>query len=240
MSLQISPLFREKHAHLKISTKKPFAHVEKQHIVPVVVHEFIRVGAELPIVFIKSNDTGTFEAVAMLALSSGDNLMVQDGEWQGNYVPRVLRNYPLALIESNETSEPQLLVAVIESSPMVNTEEGFALFNEDGTDSDFLKARTNALGEAIQQAQMTKMFVKELVEMDLLISQTLSMTLEGKPREINGIYIVNEKKLHELSDEQFIELRKKGLLPGIYAHLMSLQQVQRLGERLNKKNAAAA
>jgi hypothetical protein len=238
MSVQVTPLFREKHAKLKISRKKAFAHIENQHIVPVVVQEFVRVASELPIVFVKNNETGVFEVVTMLSLAPGENLMVRDGEWQGNYVPRVLRNYPLALMEDGQ-NPGQLLVALIESSPVVNTEEGFALFNDDGTESDFLKARTSSLGEVIHQTQVTKAFNKELADMDLLIPQVLTMTLEGKPREINGIYIVDEKKLQELPDEQFVELRKKGLLPAIYAHLMSLQQVQRLGEREAKKLTAA-
>lgn len=238
MSVQITPLFREKHAALKISRKKAFAHIESQHIVPVVFHEFVRVAAELPIVFIKNNESGLFEAVTMLSLAPGENLMVENGEWQGIYVPRVLRNYPLALMEDGQ-DPAQLLVALIESSPMVNTEEGFALFNEDGSESDFLKARTASLGETIQFAQMTKAFNKLLADLDLLVPQSLTMTLEGKPREINGIYIVDEKKLQELSDEQFMDLRKKGLLAAIYAHLMSLQQVQRLGEREAKKATAA-
>jgi hypothetical protein len=238
MSVQITPLFREKHAALKISRKKAFAHIESQHIVPLVVQEFIRVAAELPIVFVKNTETGTFESVAMLSLAPGENLMVQDGEWQGNYVPRVLHNYPLTLMEDGQNAE-QLLVALIESSPMVNTEEGFALFNEDGTESDFLKARTTSLGENVQYAQMTKAFNKILADMELLVPQSLSMTIEGKPREITGIYIVDEKKLHDLADEQFLDLRKKGLLPAIYAHLTSLQQVQRLGERESKKATAA-
>jgi hypothetical protein len=238
MSVQVTPLFREKHAKLKISRKNAFAHIENQHIVPVVVQEFVRVASELPIVFVKNNETGVFEVVTMLSLAPGENLMVRDGEWQGNYVPRVLRNYPLALMEDGQ-NPGQLLVALIESSPVVNTEEGFALFNDDGTESDFLKARTSSLGEVIHQTQVTKAFNKELADMDLLIPQVLTMTLEGKPREINGIYIVDEKKLQELPDEQFVELRKKGLLPAIYAHLMSLQQVQRLGEREAKKLTAA-
>ncbi len=238
MSLQISPLFREKHAQLKISKQKAFAHVETQNIVPVVVQEFIRAGGELPIVFVKNKETGVFEVVAMLALTQGENLLVEDGEWLGNYVPRVLRNYPLALMEDGRQPE-QLLIAVIESSPMVNEVEGHALFNEDGTDSDFLKARTESLSEFLMHTQMTKAFNKLMADMDMLIPQTLTMTIEGKPREINGIYIIDEKKLHELPDEQFMDLRKKGLLPAIYAHLMSLQQVQRLGERQTKKATTA-
>ncbi len=39
---------------------------------------------------------------------------------------------------------------------------------------------------------------------------------------------MNEKKFNEMSDESFIELRKRGILPLIYAHLMSLSQITRL------------
>ena len=238
MSVQVTPLFREKHAQLKISKKKAFAHIESQHLVPVVTHEFVRVAVEVPIVFVKNQENGVFESVAMLSLTPGENLMVQEGEWQGRYVPRVLRNYPLALMEDGQNPE-QLLVAVIESSPMVNVDEGFALFNPDGSESDFLKARTSSLSETIQFAQMTKVFNKLLAELELFVPQSLTITVEGKPREINGIYIVDEKKLHELPDEQFMDLRKKGLLAAIYAHLMSLQQVQLLSERESRKTTAA-
>jgi hypothetical protein len=37
-----------------------------------------------------------------------------------------------------------------------------------------------------------------------------------------------------------LDLNKRGIMPAIYAHLMSLQQVQRLGDRVNKAAAAAA
>jgi hypothetical protein len=123
---------------------------------------------------------------------------------------------------------------------MVNTETGHPLFNEDGSESDFLKARVEIMREFFQQSQTTRVFNKALADMDLLVPQTLTIKLEGKPREITGIYIVDEKKLNSLSDEQLLDLNKRGMMPAIYAHLMSLQQVQRLGDRANKAAAVAA
>jgi len=239
MSLQIAPLQKEKHAQTKINTASPFGFAQEQHILPVVVQEFVRIGAEMPIVFIKDAASDRFDVVAMLGLQTGENLMVADGKWQGFYVPKVLWNHPLILAD-DPSKEGQLLVALVESSPMVNTETGHPLFNEDGSESDFLKARVEIMREFFQQSQTTRIFNKTLADLDLLVPQTLTIKLEGKPREITGIYIVDEKKLNSLSDEQLLDLNKRGMMPAIYAHLMSLQQVQRLGERVNKAAAAAA
>lgn len=239
MSLQIAPLQKEKHAQTKINTASPFAFVQEQHILPVVVQEFVRIGAEMPIVFIKDSASERFDVVAMLGLQTGENLMVADGKWLGFYVPKVLWNHPLILADDS-SKEGQLLVALVESSPMVNTETGHPLFNEDGSESDFLKSRVETMREFFQQSQTTRAFNKALADMDLLVPQTLTIKLEGKPREITGIYIVDEKKLSSLSDEQLLDLNKRGMMPAIYAHLMSLQQVQRLGERVNKAASVAA
>ncbi|RVT47793.1 multidrug transporter [Rheinheimera sediminis] len=239
MSLQIAPLQKEKHAQTKINTANAFTFAQEQHILPVVVQEFVRIGAEMPIVFIKDSASERFDVVAMLGLKTGENLMVTEGQWQGFYVPRVLWNHPLILAD-DPSKEGQLLVALVESSHMVNTETGHALFNEDGTESDFLKSRVESMREFFMQSQTTRAFNKTLADMDLLVPQTLTIKLEGQPREISGIYIVDEKKLNSLSDEQLLDLNKRGLIPAIYAHLMSLQQVQRLGERANKAVAKTA
>lgn len=239
MSLQIAPLQKEKHSQTKINTASPFTFAQEQHILPVVVQEFVRVGAEMPIVFIKDSASERFDVVAMLGLQTGENLMVAGGKWQGFYVPKVLWNHPLVLAD-DPSKEGQLLVALVESSPMVNTETGHPLFNEDGSESDFLQARIETMREFFQQSQTTRAFTKVLADLDLLVSQTLTIKLEGKPREITGIYIVDEKKLSSLSDEQLLDLNKRGMMPAIYAHLMSLQQVQRLGERVNKAATVAA
>ena len=41
-------------------------------------------------------------------------------------------------------------------------------------------------------------------------------------------FVVDEKLIQNLPDEEFRELRDRGLLAMIYAHLVSLQQIHRL------------
>ena len=40
--------------------------------------------------------------------------------------------------------------------------------------------------------------------------------------------MINEERLNSLSVDRFVELRDKRYLPAIYAHLVSLAQVERL------------
>ena len=49
-----------------------------------------------------------------------------------------------------------------------------------------------------------------------------------KKINFSGFRIIDEQKLAELADEDFLEWRKKGWLPFIYAHLFSGAQWQRL------------
>jgi hypothetical protein len=43
--------------------------------------------------------------------------------------------------------------------------------------------------------------------------------------------VINEERLNNFSDQKFLELRQKGYLPAIYAHLMSLVQIEHLANR---------
>jgi len=240
MSLQIAPLNKEKHANTKIDVEQAFTHIKEEHLVPVSAHEFIRLGAELPIVFIKNERSGLYEAIAMLGLKTGENLMLDPAgnKWAGFYVPRAFRSYPLTLVP-NPNDKDNLYICLVESSPMVNTEQGYALFNDDGSQTEFLQKRSEQMADFVRQMEMTKEFSRTLAELELLVPQSLTMDIDGKKQELTGFYVVDEAKLNELDADKFADLRNKGMLPPIYAHLMSLQQVQRLGERQRKQNSAA-
>ena len=53
----------------------------------------------------------------------------------------------------------------------------------------------------------------------------------GEPQKIADYWAIDEKKLGELSKEQFEELRTNGALGAIYAHILSLLNWQRIIQR---------
>jgi hypothetical protein len=57
-------------------------------------------------------------------------------------------------------------------------------------------------------------------------------------KNIAGCYVINEERLNNLSDDRFLELRKKRYLPAIYAQLISLAQIERLMTLKEKNNLA--
>jgi hypothetical protein len=40
--------------------------------------------------------------------------------------------------------------------------------------------------------------------------------------------VINEERLNNFSDAKFLEVRQNGYLPAIFAHLISLSQIERL------------
>ncbi|WP_449359356.1 SapC family protein [Alishewanella longhuensis] len=87
--------------------------------------------------------------------------------------------------------------------------------------------------------EITHNFTEKLKSLDLIKEQVLTLTINGEKRNINGIHMVDDQKLNELSDEVFLELRKQGYLTAIYAHLMSLQHTQKLVQKLAALEEAA-
>lgn len=230
-------LNKETHAKTKINTVRALSHIAGEHLLPVVVHEFVAAGAEFPVVFIKDTNSDRYQSVVLLGLAPQQNLILKNDKWNALYVPRVVRNYPLVLVQDAPESD-RLIVAIDESSERVNEADGFALFNEDGSESEFLTARKNQMAEYIDFNRITRAFTEKLQSLELLTEQTLTLSINGEQRTVNGIHMVDEKKLEALSDEVYLELRKSGYLTAIYAHLMSLQHTQKLVQKLAEQEVA--
>ncbi|MCC5851498.1 MAG: SapC family protein [Alkalimonas sp.] len=239
MTTKIVPLSKEQHQGLRVNFKQPFAHIATEHLLPVVVHEFGPTAAVFPIVFVKNNDSGNFQPVALLGLEQGQNLYLQDDQMQVSYVPLAARNYPFFLTPDPE-NDKQLTVGIDENSPRLGKDEGEALYTEQGEESELLQRAKQQLADFFDTSRATRTFVEKLTELNLLEGKTLTVQINGQKREINGLFLIDEKKLNELTDEQFVELRKQGYLAAIYAHMLSIQQVQRLTRWQSEREAPAA
>lgn len=232
------PLHKESHGNVKIKQSTNVADLVNQHALGVVAQEFALAGAQYPIVFVRGKEDEDFFPVVVLGLEQGTNLFVDaENKWQGMYMPARYTHKPLTVMASKE--DPNLFgVAIDLDNECVGEEDGEALFTEAGEETEYLEKRKQALMAYVEQEHVTKAFVDMLKEYDLLVPQNINVKVNDKAYNLNGLFMVDEKKLSELSDEDFLKFRKRGFLGPIYAHLGSMHQVTRLIQAQAKKEQA--
>jgi hypothetical protein len=227
----IIPLHHQTHAALKVKNDNDFTRFKAQHLIPVVLQDFIPLASEFPIAFVKNTETGQFTAVAMMGVTPNVNLYCQTPIWQAEVVPSSFFNYPFSLARKEE-GDDDCFVCIDTDSPLVNEEQGQSLFDDKGEQTEYLQSRTEHLLNIAQRHEQTANIIQYLASKKLLAMKTLNLNLGAEKKlTLDGLYVIDEKKLDALPAEEFNELRGKGLLPIIYAHLSSMHQIARLAKK---------
>ncbi|HET7301124.1 MAG TPA: SapC family protein [Oleiagrimonas sp.] len=235
------PLNREGHKDLRIKPINNVAFAAKAHSVPLTVAEFGPAARDFPILF-GGNSLEEAGPLAMLGLNQSENAFVdENGQWEpGAYVPAFIRRYPFVLAEKPEGAEgDDFTVFLDEDYAGFGTEEGERLFNEDGSDTDTLKNAVRFLGEFQEHVKRTHAFSKRLRELDLLEPRSAQIKDGENTMVINGLFVVNEEKLRQLDEKVAHELLADGSMGWIYAHLLSMSNIDRLKMRIDRRKAAA-
>ena len=227
MYKSLVPVNKTNHAGKKIRQVQGFSFASQFHIASVMAHEFARAASIYPVVFLEDKEQDGFRPVVLLGLDAGENLFVgADGKWQASYVPAIIRRYPFALASTGE--DGKFTVCIDEGSDLVNDSEGVSLFNEQGEPAEALENVKRYLGELQQMDVFTREFCRQLAGLNLFTPLNMRVRQADQVKNINGAYVINEERLNSLSTERFVELREKRYLPAIYAHLVSLAQIERL------------
>lgn len=228
-------LERTKHRNLRLKPSPTgYKFAAGTIAIPLATVEFPQALLDFPIVF-TVGDKGPGAPVVLAGIREGENLFVDaNGKWQGNYLPAFVRRYPFVLNIDPETKDP--LVLVDEAFDGLSETEGDRLFNEDGTETDLTKSMLSFLGDFRMQGEYSNQFMERLKKFDLLEPQAVVVN-QGTEQKItlDGFYIVSEKKLNELDDAATLELARSGDLGRIHTHLLSLNNIQRVIQRLSEK-----
>jgi hypothetical protein len=106
---------------------------------------------------------------------------------------------------------------------------GARLFTEEGEDTPLLVERIRLMNEYYAAAKATDVFIKTLNDLGLFRPIAIDARFQsGESIALNGLMVVDEQKLNSLPDEDFLRLRKEGLLAPIYAHLISLAKIDEI------------
>jgi hypothetical protein len=235
---KIVPVALERHRHKKVRNTTQFDYAAGFHIAYVTVHEFARAAATYPIVFLEDKPNDGFRPVVLMGLQPGENLFVgADGAWNASYIPAMIRRYPFALSKGAE--ENRFVVCVDEASTLLSDTEGAPMFDDKGEPTQVIENVKRYLSELQQMDMLTQQFSRFLLSNNLLTPLNMRVNA-AQARNITGCYVINEERLNAFSDALFLEVRAKGFLPAMYAHLMSLPQIERLVQLSKAKTGAAA
>lgn len=231
------PLNAKTHIDLKINPQNGYSFAGKAHLCSVVLHEFPECSAHYPVVFVKKPDSEKFHPVALLGLAPGENLFVNaSGEWvSGAYVPGAFRRYPFALAQT--PGNENLVICMDQDSLHFSSETGEPLFSKEGKESDFLNKIRSFLVELYNSELLADKFTEKLQTLDLLVPGNLQISTPHGINRFDGVFLIDEKRLHALSDAQFLSLRQHGFLAAIYTHLMSLLQIKKFSAQKNKNSS---
>lgn len=231
------PLNPQKHGKLGLRRDFNYGFARGVNAVPLNIAEIPQACHFFPIAF------GAGESpmpIALLGLRDKENLFVDEqGNWlRDTYIPAYVRRYPFVFSEVPGGEQLTLCVDVTEST-VEEREEGGRFFTEDGSPSELARNALEFCKNFQQAAQQTAPFSRAIVESGLLAERQLAINLDQDRRiTFGGFRAVDEQKLAEMADEQFLEWRRQNWLPVVYAHMISASQFDRLAAMLRRRLAA--
>ncbi len=224
-----NPVFLDKsiHGEMSVDPKLNFGFAKEQIALPVNAIEFTFLMKHYPIIFIGEEKT---TPAVFLGLQPNQNLFVnKKGEWEEKvYVPAYARRYPFIMSEDKEND--RLILCVDDNKDVLVKNNKKPLF--DGEEMSETTKEALEFCKSYHQASLqTNSFCEKLKELDLLspFNHALLRNLG-----FNQLYTIDEKKMNELSDEKFLELKKTGTLALVYAQLFSMNNWQTLFDETQK------
>jgi len=232
-------IHRVTHRDLRLKMQaKGFAYAAKTNSIPLAAIEFGAACHDYPIVFVTDDKDGGVP-VALTGLRDNENLFVGiDGKWDAAYIPAFVRRYPFVLQGDEDSKELGVLIDA--DADGYDAADGERLFSEDGSDSTMLTGMLDLLNQYRAFTHQTSIFVRKLRKLDLLIPRVINgVTSQGVTITMDGFSVIDEQKLNALSDADLLDLARSGNLVSIYAHIMSLANIQKVLGRLEQFSQAA-
>jgi hypothetical protein len=235
----------DKTAHREISIDSRMVEVlgAGLNMVPVALSEFLKLVVQYPIAFTKDKETGRFVCVALFGLHDGENLFLENGQWNAIYIPLHITRQPFFLGNAAENTPDgdQFVVCIDVEHGSIRDSAGERIFDADGNETAYLERMKECLAELLNGESSTRHFVETLARLKLLIPMQLEITFEkGDSTEVTGLYTIDESRLAELSADDVTSLHAQQYLGPIYTMLASLGHIYSMVDKRNKRFAGTA
>ena len=236
MTARIVAIDSQLHREIRIKSDETYEHAKDMHLCLIQIHEFVAASGDYPIAFIKDPDTAEFRSVTLFGLKPRENVFFNADCWQASYIPNAIKLHPWSLTPS-PASPSQLTLSLDMDSYLVNKENGRPIFDQSGCETPYLQKVKTLIEFVHNQIPASAAFIKHMATIKLLSPHTLTVktNMESEPTlTINGLYTIDASTLAGLSDADFLELRRRHYLPIIYAHMASLNQVEKIAKCRHK------
>lgn len=202
----------------------------------IMTPEFFQAARHYPIVFAK-DFAGRFIPVGVTGFEEKQNLFVDaEGYWRTDaYLPAYVRRWPFFTVQPE--SDPKKHFICVDKTGLEPSDEPF--LDENGEPTKTWPDTERLINEIESARRMTLDFGQHLTDLDLIEPfEAHAVAHNGERLRMGSLHRVSEERLNKLSDKQIRQLMNKGYLSRIYAHLVSLENFQRLLElRLQRQDA---
>ena len=221
------------HGRLRVKPDQFLHRFQDKHLILLRAEEVFRAACSMPVTVIPVSDGGAWTLSGVTSLEAGDNLFIRDEQWNAVFMPLQFQSWPFSL----ERGDAENTVGVAEGFDGFSEAEGEPLFDDKGNVSIMLRNIKALLESQAEADGKTVLFVKRMVELDLLKSISVKVHYkDGAVNTIQGLHTIDEDRLNGLSDDSIIDLKDKGYLTAVYSLLISLFQFNNLIKLHNQHN----
>ena len=223
----LQPINSGQHGAMKLKRLVTVPGIHETHAIPVTVEEFTHAQRSFPIIFSAGEEP---VPLALMGLNEGVNTFIDaEGKPIGEpaYMPAYMRRYPFILARLQPDSDELSLCVDPTSGALSEDGDGEPLF--DGDQPSELTKNILSFCEQFETAGLrTQAFMTDLKASGLLMDGEVSIQPDGveQPFLYRGFKMVDEEKLRDLRGDELRKMAQSGMLPLIYAHLMSMALIR--------------
>lgn len=220
------PVSQERHFDKAVSPIRDFSFARNNLLVPILIPELHHASNTIPLVFARKN--GVLDFFGLVGLEKNHNVYVNaDGNWLVKFIPVCLQTYPCALGEVN--GDKITLLVKEDSGLLVERDEGYPFFNEDGSNGRAIKDYKILFRKILRAKEAIKQACLMIEDCGLLEPYLYKRSqINEKDIQIDGLFSISEAAFRQLSESKYIELRKLYAIDLIYAHMYSQGRIEYL------------
>ncbi len=196
--------------------------------IQVALAEFTAVARAYPIVFGR-DERDRVHPLIVTGVEPGRNLFVDAaGDWRRDeYCPAYVRRYPFCTVTVRDGNGPERALVCVDETGL--SEAPPHLFDTAGRPTPRWREVQRFIEETAAARMATDAFCAGLVELDLLeeFAADFNPALGARQR-LAGMQRVGSARIARLPDATLASLVRAGTLAAIHAHLLSLENFQRL------------